>query len=72
MTEFPLQDPEIKCGLRLDLPKKERRHVWADMGLDVRNFGDKGFGDAVISACCRCGADKKVRAASLDFGCEEV
>jgi hypothetical protein len=63
MTEiwelFPLQAPAVTCGLRADLPKKQRRHDWCDLGEDVRNFGSRGFCTTVISACTRCGKDQK-------------
>ena len=55
---FPLQAPQVKCGLRTDLPKKERRHAWLELGLDVRHFGDGSFADAIVHACVQCGADK--------------
>jgi hypothetical protein len=61
---FPLANPPVKCGLRRDLPKRQRIHAWADMGLDVRNFGSEGFKDAQIFACLRCGTDKKVSIAA--------
>lgn len=57
-TLFPLQDPQVKCGLRSDLPKKERRHAWLELGPDVRHFGDGSFADAIVHACLQCGADK--------------
>jgi hypothetical protein len=60
VSPFPLTNPPVKCGLRRDLPKKQRTHAWADMGRDVRNFGSEGFKDAQIFVCLRCGTDKKV------------
>jgi hypothetical protein len=50
----------VKCGLRADLPKKERRHDWVPLGLDTRNRGSRGFLDCEISACRACGTDKAV------------
>jgi hypothetical protein len=57
ITLFPLENPGISCGLRVDLPKKERRHIPVLLGLDVRNKGDKGFIERDIFACERCGKD---------------
>jgi hypothetical protein len=55
---FPLQDPLIKCGLRLDLPKKQRRHEFAELGLDARHAGDGSFQEVIVFACIRCGTDR--------------
>lgn len=52
----------VKCGNRRDLPRKQRRHTWIALGLDVRNCGEAGFLECEISACVICGADKKVTA----------
>jgi hypothetical protein len=58
-TIFPLANPGITCGLRLDLPKKQRTHTWIPLGSDTRNAGEKGFLDYQIHACSQCGKDKK-------------
>lgn len=55
---FPVSGDRVKCGLRTDLPKKERRHDWADLGTDTRNRGAAGFADCEVRACRRCGTDK--------------
>jgi hypothetical protein len=56
-TMFPLAPGGISCGLRLDLPEKQRRHILVPLGLDTRNAGEKGFLDYEIHACSRCGKD---------------
>lgn len=54
---FPLANPQTTCGLRSDLPKKERVHHWVNLGPDIRNSGEEGFIELEISACSRCGKD---------------
>jgi hypothetical protein len=67
-TFFPLSQPvKAKCGLRTDLPKKARRHVWARLGRDVRNAGSEGFKEYEILACMICGSDRKVAPDALSF-----
>lgn len=56
---FPVPGDAVTCGLRTDVPKNCRRHLWASLGIDTRNFGDLGFKDCEISACVRCGMDKE-------------
>lgn len=56
---FPLPGDVVSCGLRTDVPKINRRHLWAYMGMDTRNLGDKGFWDVEVYACTRCGRDAK-------------
>lgn len=57
---FPVPGDRIRCGLRIDLPKKQRVHDYVSMGIDTRNLGEVGFRDVDIFACAVCGADKKV------------
>jgi hypothetical protein len=57
-TIFPLDNPSIPCGLRTDLPKKQRVHHYIPMGRDIRNGGEKGFIELEIYACEKCGHDK--------------
>jgi hypothetical protein len=57
---FPIAGDATKCGLRTDMPKAMRRHLFADMGLDTRNMGAGGFTDRRILACVRCGMDRHV------------
>lgn len=59
---FPVPGDRVKCGLRADLPKKERRHDWVPLGPDTRNRGSRGFLDCEILACRACGTDKAVTA----------
>jgi hypothetical protein len=54
---FPLDNPEISCGLRLDLPKKDRVHQLIPLGQDTRNMGSKGYMVREVFACRRCGKD---------------
>jgi hypothetical protein len=57
---FPLAAPEKKCGLRTDLPKKERRHLWVELGTDVRHVDKpEPAREMRIRACRRCGTDKQ-------------
>lgn len=48
----------VKCGNRLDLPKKQRRHTYTDLGIDSRNSGPLGYVEGKVFACTTCGADK--------------
>jgi hypothetical protein len=57
-TTFPLDNPQTTCGLRTDLPKKERAHQFIPLGLDIRNMGSAGFTVRDIFACQRCGKDQ--------------
>jgi hypothetical protein len=59
---FPLPQPvPVSCGLRTDLPKKQRRHVPVYLGTDTRHTGDGGFEDLHIYACAQCGRDTQTR-----------
>jgi hypothetical protein len=62
VDHFPLEQPvPVTCGLRTDLPKRQRRHVaWASLGKDVRNADVEGFKEYLITACVTCGTDRKV------------
>jgi hypothetical protein len=55
---FPLDNPQITCGLRLDLPKKERIHQLIPLGRDIRMTTAGTVSELEISACRRCGKDK--------------
>lgn len=57
---LPVPGDRVKCGLRTDLPKKQRRHSWVSLGPDTRNRGEHGFKDCEILACRECGTDKAV------------
>lgn len=59
---FPVPGDRVKCGNRLDLPKKQRRHDWVTLGPDVRNRGSRGFEEVEIRACRECGTDKATEA----------
>lgn len=57
---FPINTPMVKCGLRTDLPKTQRRHVWAELGEDVRHVDKpEPSRNMRVRACIRCGADKQ-------------
>jgi hypothetical protein len=45
----------ISCGNRTDLFKKERRHWWLSLGLDITHGGDGRNLPAMIKLCERCG-----------------
>jgi len=48
----------VSCGLRSDLPKKQRVHVRLHAGPDVRhNPGTGAFEEVRIFICARCGRD---------------
>lgn len=49
----------ITCGNRTDLPRKQRRHLKIEMGMDTRNRGTEGFGDVLVHMCTLCGRDLK-------------
>ena len=56
---FPVDGSAVSCGLRLDVPRKQRRHLRASLGMDTRSLGDKGFWDVEIFVCVRCGQESK-------------
>lgn len=56
---LPVPGDRITCGLRMDWFRKQRRHTFVSLGMDVRNLGDKGFCDVEIFACVVCGRDQK-------------
>jgi hypothetical protein len=56
---FPVAGDAVTCGNRTDVPKLNRRHLYASLGMDTRNLGDKGFWDVEVFACVRCGRDAK-------------
>jgi hypothetical protein len=59
---FPVAaPPAVKCGLRTDLPKAQRRHQRVYLGTDPRHAGDGGFEQLHIYACAVCGQDKQTR-----------
>ena len=54
---FPVRGWRLKCGLRTDLPKKERVHLYESAGRDVRNKGEHGYVECDVRVCTRCGFD---------------
>lgn len=67
MATYPMLDPRtfslpsgesVSCGLRKDLPKKERRHEKLDAGMDVRHSDAGYFLLMRIYICARCGRDE--------------
>lgn len=57
-SHFPVMGWRMKCGLRTDLPKKARVHEYVSLGIDVRNYEERGTVHGEVFACARCGADK--------------
>ena len=58
---FPVSGDAVRCGLRKDLPKEQRYHLWVFLGADVRHFGEGEFDQSRVFACRECGADKYKR-----------
>lgn len=56
--DFTFPHDPIKCGLRMDLPKKQRRHDWRDAGQDIRHQFSGFLTLADVKICVRCGADQ--------------
>lgn len=56
---LPVPGDRITCGNRLDLPRKQRRHVPLDMGDDFKNKGTEGIVQVPVTACARCGRDMR-------------
>jgi hypothetical protein len=57
---LPVDPAAVSCGLRKDLPKRERVHKYAELGQDVRHSGDDGRPRMTrIRVCVRCGKDKQ-------------
>ena len=54
---FPVNGDMITCGLRLDLPRKQRVHDYVSLGLDFKNAGEKGIVQVIVFACTICGRD---------------
>ena len=56
---FPVMGWRMKCGLRTDLPKKQRVHAYVELGEEQRNTGSElGYVPGFVYACTRCGTDK--------------
>jgi hypothetical protein len=47
----------VSCGNRRDVPKRQRRHVWADAGPDVRHQFSGYVQEVQIRICLVCGKD---------------
>lgn len=58
-VSLPVAGDAITCGLRLELPRKQRRHVWAELGEDYKNKGTEGIVQVPVRACTRCGKDDR-------------
>lgn len=56
---LPVEGTAVTCGNRTELPRKQRRHLWAELGTDIRNAGEKGIIAAEVRACVRCGKDDR-------------
>jgi hypothetical protein len=58
---LPVDGGAVTCGNRRDLVKKQRRHHWVYLGLDVDNHGVKGFREVAVFACVLCGKDRRLK-----------
>lgn len=57
-AHFPVQGWRQKCGLRTDLPKKQRVHDYVKFGIEQRNTGTShGYMHGNLRVCFRCGMD---------------
>ena len=54
---FPIQDAPVTCGLRTDLPRKQRVHDYVSLGKDFKNKGIAGICEVIVFACSVCGRD---------------
>lgn len=63
---LPVPGDRVKCGLRTDLPKKQRRHEWLSLGIDLRRQGDGTIAEFEVFACLECGTDKQKRPVNGD------
>ena len=56
---FPVMGWRMTCGLRTDLPKKQRVHLFAELGPEQRNTGtEAGYIPGYVYACVNCGHDR--------------
>ena len=57
---LPVPADAVRCGNRADLPKARRRHLFAELGTDVRHAGEHGEQrETRVRVCVRCGIDKQ-------------
>ena len=56
-TWFPVPGEMITCGLRTDLPRKQRVHDYVSLGPDFKNKGTEGICEVLVFACTVCGRD---------------
>lgn len=54
---FPIADAPVTCGLRTDLPRKQRVHDYVSLGKDTKNAGEAGICEVIVFACSVCGRD---------------
>lgn len=54
---FPITDAPVTCGLRTDLPRKQRVHDYVSLGKDFKNQGELGIVEVIVFACSTCGKD---------------
>lgn len=56
IAHFPVQGWRMKCGLRTDLPKKDRIHDYVRFGSEQQNSGTAaGYIHGTVYACYKCG-----------------
>jgi len=58
-TVLPLDGSPVTCGNRIDLPRAQRRHQYADMGTDFKNKGTEGITEVPVRACLQGGKDDR-------------
>lgn len=56
---LPVEGTAVTCGNRTELPRKQRRHLWAELGEDWANKGQEGIVQVPVRACTRCGKDDR-------------
>lgn len=58
LGDLPAPSP-VKCGNRLDLPKKQRRHDYRYMGMDERTTEPGSKALMHIAVCITCGVERR-------------
>jgi hypothetical protein len=61
LSDLPVAADAVKCGLRLDLPKKQRRHDFRYLGVDFRTSEPGSKTEQHVAVCPRCGTERRSR-----------